>query len=120
MDLFGELGLEACFSAIRGSVQPERTRLHAIPRHQVEVEWPLSHVRFFASLTQSAGCSSEEVQLEDGADVAALWRELERRHPALASIGFKPMAAGDRSFVEWDRPLEGLSEVAFLPPVSGG
>ena len=30
-----------------------------------------------------------------------------------------PVLAG-KTYVDWDRPLEGVREVAFLPPVSGG
>jgi molybdopterin converting factor small subunit len=30
------------------------------------------------------------------------------------------MAACDREYATWDRPLAGVREVAFLPPVSGG
>lgn len=77
-------------------------------------------VRYFASLAQRAGCSGERVELEAGADVSSLWRLLERRHPGLADIGFRPMAACDRTYAGWDRSLDGVREVAFLPPVSGG
>ena len=77
-------------------------------------------VRYFASLVQRTGCSSEKVELQDDADVSALWSLLEKRHPGLADLGFRPAAACDRSYVDWDRALDGVREVAFLPPVSGG
>jgi molybdopterin converting factor small subunit len=77
-------------------------------------------VRYFASLVERTGVSIETVDLEPGDDVAALWRRLEERHPALGGIGFRPMAACDLEYAGWDRLLDGVSEVAFLPPVSGG
>jgi molybdopterin converting factor small subunit len=77
-------------------------------------------VRFFASLAQSAGCSRETVQWGPGDDVRALWRALARRHPELGAVGFRPLVACDRVYAGWDRSLEGVREVAFLPPLSGG
>lgn len=42
-------GYEACFGAFRGEVEPGKTSLCAIPRHHFEVQWPQSHVMFFAT-----------------------------------------------------------------------
>ena len=77
-------------------------------------------VRFFASLVDRTGCSVESVELDAATDVNGLWTELVRRHPALANIGFRPMVACDLAYAGWDRSLDGVREVAFLPPVSGG
>lgn len=77
-------------------------------------------VRFFASLAETTGCSVESVELEAASDVRALWELLVRRHPGLADVGFRPMVACDRVYADWDRSLDGVHEVAFLPPVSGG
>ena len=77
-------------------------------------------IRYFASLAQHAGCSRESVELQDGADVTTLWRMLEQRHPGLAEVGFRPLVACDLDYAGWDRTLEGVREVAFLPPFSGG
>jgi molybdopterin synthase sulfur carrier subunit len=77
-------------------------------------------VRFFASLVDRTGCAVESVELDEAANVGGLWDELVRRHPALAGIGFRPLVACDCAYATWDRPLEGVREVAFLPPVSGG
>jgi peptidoglycan/xylan/chitin deacetylase (PgdA/CDA1 family) len=41
-------GYRACFGAFRGTMVPGRTDLFAIPRHHFEVEWPVSHVTYFA------------------------------------------------------------------------
>ena len=77
-------------------------------------------VRFFASLADRVGCSTETVEIEDDTDVTGLWGLLVQRHPELGQIGFRPMAACDQTYASWDRPLSGVREVAFLPPVSGG
>ena len=77
-------------------------------------------VRYFASLAQATGCAREEIELAAGSDVTALWRGLTERHPVLAEIGHRPLAACDLTVVPWDHPLDGVREVAFLPPFSGG
>jgi molybdopterin synthase sulfur carrier subunit len=77
-------------------------------------------LRYFASLAERAGCKTESVEVQEGSDVAQLWRMLEQRHPALAGIGFRPLVACDQSYADWDRSLVGIREVAFLPPLSGG
>ncbi len=77
-------------------------------------------VRFFASLVDRTGCSTETVAVEEGTDVAGLWKLLVERHPALAEIGFRPLVACDLGYADWDRSLNGVREVGFLPPVSGG
>lgn len=77
-------------------------------------------VRYFASLADRTGCATESVEIAAGTDVAGLWRELSRRHPSLEDCGFRPLVACDHEYADWDRTLAGVSEVAFLPPVSGG
>ncbi len=77
-------------------------------------------VRFFASLAERTGCSSESITVGEDASVEDLWRELVERHPSLAEIAFRPLVACDMDYAGWDRTLAGVREVAFLPPVSGG
>ena len=77
-------------------------------------------VRFFASLADSTGASRVTVDLAAGADVQALWDQLLERYPALASSGIRPLVACDMEYSSWEAPLDGVREVAFLPPVSGG
>ena len=77
-------------------------------------------VRFFASLADRVGAVSESVEVGPGTDVAGLWKLLLTRHAGLADIRYRPMAACDLAYVDWDHALEGVREVAFLPPVSGG
>lgn len=77
-------------------------------------------VLYFASLADRAGLRSETIELDAPTDVAGLWAAVGRRHPRLAELPTRPAAACDRVYAPWDRPLEGVREVAFLPPVSGG
>lgn len=43
-----QAGYHACFGAFRGSVFPGVTNKYSIPRHHFEVQWPISHILFFA------------------------------------------------------------------------
>jgi molybdopterin synthase sulfur carrier subunit len=77
-------------------------------------------VRYFASLVEHTGCASESVGIEEGTDVERLWAALVARHPALGSLGYRPLVACDRAYADWSQDLRSVTEVAFLPPVSGG
>jgi molybdopterin converting factor small subunit len=77
-------------------------------------------VRFFAALVDRTGCRSETIEPGAATDVGGLWELLVERHPALVGIGYRPLVACDRVWAEWGQRLDGVSEVAFLPPVSGG
>ena len=77
-------------------------------------------VLYFASLKDYAGAAEETIEIAETENVAALWAALQRKHPRLASLRFRPLAACDLNYASWDRSLLGVSEVAFLPPVSGG
>ena len=77
-------------------------------------------ILYFASLKDRAGASEETIEVSDSSDVAALWAALQARHPRLREAVARPLVACDMTYAAWDRPLLGVSEVAFLPPVSGG
>jgi molybdopterin synthase sulfur carrier subunit len=77
-------------------------------------------VRFFASLVERAGRATESIEIEPDTDVRELWRRLVDRHPALGELSYRPLVACDLDYAEWDRKLQGVREIAFLPPVSGG
>ncbi len=77
-------------------------------------------VRLFAGLKDRAGRSEIEIaELEDGLDVAALKREIERRHPALGSLAGVRAAVGTE-YVPESRKLAEGETLALIPPVSGG
>lgn len=77
-------------------------------------------ILYFASLKERAGASEETVEVSETSDVAALWDLAQARHPRLREVTTRPLAACDMTYAEWDRPVSGVREVAFLPPVSGG
>jgi molybdopterin converting factor small subunit len=77
-------------------------------------------VRFFASLTEIVGRASATCEVAGDAAVQDLWRQLVERHPRLGELSYQPLVACDLDYSGWDRPLAGVREVAFLPPVSGG
>ena len=77
-------------------------------------------VRLFAGTRDAVGSPSVDLDLPPGSSVADLVRELCARHPRLE--GYRPHAlvALDGAFVPASAPLREGSEVAFMPPVSGG
>ena len=77
-------------------------------------------VRYFASLVELTGRTSETLEVEDGADVREVWMALVDRHPGLSDLRYRPLVACDMSYADWDAPLGDAKEIAFLPPVSGG
>lgn len=75
-------------------------------------------VLWFASLRDAAGAASESVQ-SDAPDLRGLYGELRERHGLPFPVA-KLRVAVDDAFASWDDPLREGSEVAFIPPVSGG
>lgn len=75
-------------------------------------------VLYFASLRDAAGLAEETVDT-DAADLAGLYEALRARH-GFALPRERLRVAVDGAFACWgDAPRAG-SEVAFIPPVSGG
>lgn len=77
-------------------------------------------VRLFASLADAVGERSLSIEMPAGSVVEQLWEELSKAHPAIATSGVKPLVACDMEYADWSQTLDGVKEVAFLPPVSGG
>lgn len=77
-------------------------------------------VRLFASLRETAGEDSLELELADGAPVVAAWSALVARHAALAPRRASLLAAVNRRYAAFEDPLAAGDEVVFIPPVSGG
>jgi len=74
-------------------------------------------VLYFASLRDAAGMSSETV--EAAADLRALYETLRERHGFVLPVE-RLRVAVDGAFARWDDNVRDGSEVAFIPPVSGG
>ena len=77
-------------------------------------------VRLFAVARQRIGSATLAVDLPEHATVADLRRSLAESAPALADILPKLMIAVDSEYADDDRELSPGSEVAIIPPVSGG
>ncbi|MDB6163167.1 MAG: moaD [Xanthomonadaceae bacterium] len=75
-------------------------------------------VLYFASLRDAAGVDTEVVDTK-AADLAALYRELQQRHGFAIAMEHLRVAV-DGTFVRWQEAPRDGSEVAFIPPVSGG
>jgi molybdopterin synthase sulfur carrier subunit len=74
-------------------------------------------VLYFASLRDAAGIASETV--EATADLRSLYEMLRARH-GFALPQERLRVAVDGEFARWDDTVRSGSEVAFIPPVSGG
>ena len=75
-------------------------------------------VLYFASLHDAAGVASEPVDTAVP-DLRALYVELQARHGFTLPLD-RLRVAVDGAFARWDDLLRSDSEVAFIPPVSGG
>ncbi len=75
-------------------------------------------ILYFAALRDAAGIASEHLET-DAADLAALYADVQARHPF--SFPQKQLrVAVDGVFAGWGDALRAGSTVAFIPPVSGG
>jgi len=81
---------------------------------------PTIDVLLFAGLRQIARSETIRVEIDGNATAGDLLAALGRQHPPLASRLASCRVAVDRAFVGSEHPLAGASEVAVIPPVSGG
>lgn len=73
---------------------------------------------YFASLRERAGVDSETVSTA-AADLAGVYDEAQARHGFSWPRGHLRVAM-DGEFARWDDVPKAGSEIAFIPPVSGG
>ena len=73
---------------------------------------------YFASLRERTGLASESVTTA-AADLAALYAEVQARHDITWPREHLRVAV-DGEFARWGDVLAEGSEIAFIPPVSGG
>ena len=75
-------------------------------------------VLYFASLRDAAGIAGEALETQVP-DLRALYGQLQARHGFAMPVE-RLRVAVDGAFADWDAaPVQG-SEIAFIPPVSGG
>lgn len=77
-------------------------------------------VRYFAAAADAAGCTSESVELPDGATVGDVVDELCRRHGEPMARVVSVAAFLMDSELTRDRSLPASSQVDVLPPFAGG
>ncbi len=79
-------------------------------------------VMYFAWVRERIGESRERVETQ-AATVAGLVEELKAREPRYA-LAFEDLSALrvalDQELSDFDSPLDGVREVAFFPPMTGG
>ncbi|HJR72596.1 MAG TPA: MoaD/ThiS family protein [Luteimonas sp.] len=75
-------------------------------------------VLYFASLRDAAGRADETVE-SNVCDLRRLYDELRGRYGFVLPVD-RLRVAVDGAFADWDDALREGSEVAFIPPVSGG
>lgn len=75
-------------------------------------------VRLFATYREAVGSAELHWEIDEGASVGDLWRELREAYPNMPQI--RPAAAINAEYARLDETLQAGDEVAFLPPVSGG
>ena len=76
------------------------------------------NVLYFASLRDAAAMGGESVETV-APDLRGLYAELQVRHGFVLPLD-RLRVAVDGAFAHWDESLHEGSEVAFIPPVSGG
>jgi molybdopterin synthase catalytic subunit/molybdopterin converting factor small subunit len=74
----------------------------------------------FATAREAIGASEIEIELADGSDLADLASRLKSEFPALEPIWTRLAVAVDGEMVSSPVTIREGSEVALLPPVSGG
>lgn len=74
-------------------------------------------VLYFASLRDAAGVAGESLPA-DG-DLRSLYEACRVAHGFALPVE-RLRVAVDGAFARWDEPVQPDSEVAFIPPVSGG
>jgi molybdopterin converting factor small subunit len=77
-------------------------------------------VRLFAGAAQQAGVRTVDLELSDGADVAAAREELLAQMPQLKALCDVSLWATETEVLDLHALLKPDSELAMIPPVSGG
>ena len=75
-------------------------------------------LRYFASIRERLGRTTEEMEVPGGSTVAHVWERLVTEVPALAQQRYRP--AVNQEYTNPDQALADGDELVFIPPVSGG
>jgi molybdopterin converting factor subunit 1 len=77
-------------------------------------------VRLFARLRDITGAAELARDIDPGATIGSVWRQLAAEYPALGPYERSISSAVNADYARMDTPLADGDEIAFLPPVSGG
>ncbi len=77
-------------------------------------------VKLFAVAKQAAGCDELALDVANGATVADVAEAVVVAVPALEGVLAHARWAVDAKFVDENQPVTADSEIALIPPVSGG
>lgn len=77
-------------------------------------------VKYFAMVRERLGMTEEELELEDGAPVRAVYDHVAGKLPELQPLLDRSMIMRNHEYVDLDDPLKHGDEIAIIPPVSGG
>ena len=77
-------------------------------------------VQLFAGARDRMGRSALDLELPDRSTVLELRRRLAEEFPQLAPIVARSMIAVDAQYAGDDATVRSASEIALIPPVSGG
>ena len=77
-------------------------------------------VRLFARLRDIAGTADLGRDVESGATISTVWRQLVRDFPDFASYERSISCAINADYSRMDHAVHDGDDIAFLPPVSGG
>jgi MoaE-MoaD fusion protein len=77
-------------------------------------------LRHFALIRETIGRGSDQVEIEPGVTIGALYDRLADEHPRLAPLKRSVMMMANQEYVAPDYALRDGDEVVFIPPVSGG
>ncbi len=77
-------------------------------------------VKLFAAAKEKAGQHELELELPTGATVADLRAAIAKNHPQLAQLAAHAMWAINTTYATDQTPITLSSEIALIPPVSGG
>lgn len=77
-------------------------------------------IKLFAVARELAGRDELEVELADGATIADLRRSLAAVEPGLSTVLEHAHVAVDSQYATDATPITACSELALIPPVSGG
>ena len=78
------------------------------------------HCRYFAALREHVGREKETLALPVAATIGAARAELIARHPTLAPILARCVAACNHTFADDATILADGDELVFIPPMAGG